>query len=78
MQFESLKYDLSKARSLREIVLGEIKNGVDPKWLAVKYRHLGVTLERVVAAKAAIDKQEESKHERTVTARGDCSASESR
>jgi phage gpG-like protein len=59
MQVETLKRDLSKARSLREIVLGEIRNGVAPTWIATKYGHMGVTLERVLAAKAAIDKQAE-------------------
>lgn len=62
MQFAALKYDISTAKPLKEIVLCEIRNGTDPKWIVVKYGHLGVTLERVQAAKAAIDKQRETKN----------------
>lgn len=58
---ESLKRDIAAARKLKEIVIGELRNGVNPKWIAVKYGHLGVTLERVLAAKVAIDQQEEQR-----------------
>ena len=64
MQMAALQFDLSTARPLKEIVLGEIKQGTDPKWIVVKYGHLGVTLERVLAAKGAMDKQAEAKRER--------------
>jgi len=64
MQLAALRYDLSTARPLKELVLGDLKNGVRPEWIATKYGHLGVTLERVIAFKAAIDKQTEAKRER--------------
>lgn len=64
MQHAALKFDISTARPLKEIVLAEIKNGVKPEWIACRYAHLGVTLERVLAAKAAIDQQEAAKRER--------------
>lgn len=71
MQLAALKHDLSTAKRLKDVVLGEIRLGARPEWVAMKYGHLGVTLERVLAAKAAIDKQEELKRERIESARGD-------
>lgn len=69
MQHAALKFDISTAKPLKEIVLGEIKLGIRPEWIATKYQHLGVTLERVLAAKAAIEKQSEARRERENAAR---------
>lgn len=76
MQMAALQYDISTARPLKELVLGELKNGTRPEWIATRYAHFGVTLERVLAAKAAIDKQEQLKREREQSARGNREASE--
>jgi hypothetical protein len=76
MQHAALKFDLSTARPLRDLVLAEIKNGVDLKWIATKYGHLGATLDRVLTAKAAIDKQKELQRERENAARGNREAPE--
>ena len=60
MQFAALKHDISTARPLKDVVLGEIRSGVRPEWIAVKYGHLGVTLERVLIAKAEIERRTEA------------------
>lgn len=70
MREAAMRYDRSTALPLRDVVLGELKNGVRPEWIAVKYGHLGATLERVMAFKAAIDKQQEKQRERQNAARG--------
>lgn len=61
MQMAALRYDLSTARPLKELVIRDIRSGVDPAWIVVKYGHHGVTLDRVLGVKAAIERQEEAK-----------------
>lgn len=64
MQMAALRYDISTARPLKELVLLDIRNGVDSKWIVIRYGHYGVTLERVLAAKAAIERQKEATQRR--------------
>ena len=70
MQMHSLRYDLSTAKTLKELVLYEINAGFSAEWIATKYGHMGASLDRVKAFKAAIDRQSEAKRERTEAARG--------
>lgn len=70
MQLASLQYDLAHATKLKDIVLHELKAGVRPEWIAVKYGHLGATLERVTAFKAAIDGAKRAKEEREAARTG--------
>jgi hypothetical protein len=76
MQMASLRHDLATAPKLKELVLYELSNGVSAEWIAMKYRHMGASLERVVAFKAALDKQEGLKRERIQSARGNREVSE--
>lgn len=75
MQRAALMHDLSQAKTLKEYAWMAIQNGSDPAYVAMRY---GFPLEQMVAAKAEHQRREELKREREVTARGDCSASESR
>lgn len=77
-QLAALNRDISTAPKLKDLVLYELDNGVSPEWISTKYGHLGATLERVRAFKAALDKQAEAKREREQSARGDREVSEVR
>lgn len=76
MQQAALRYDVSTARKLKDIVLHELGCGVSAEYIATKYGHLGASLERVKAFKAALDKQAEKQREREQDSTGsDCGAS---
>ena len=64
MQMASLQYDLAHAAKLKDIVLYMLNAGFSSEWIAVRYGHMGATLERVTAFKAAIDRQKEAQIER--------------
>lgn len=62
MQMAALKYDISTARPLRELIAHEIGLGVDLKYLAVKYGHFkNVTLEAIQRFKAKLDGEKEAR-----------------
>jgi hypothetical protein len=70
IQMESLRYDLAHATPLKDLVLYELNAGVSPEWIFVKYGHMGASLERIKAFKAAIDQQKEAKRERETARTG--------
>lgn len=70
MQMAALRYDLSTARPLKEIIRHELDLGIAPKWIAVRYGHLGVTVERVEKFKAALDAQAEAREQRAAASSG--------
>jgi len=55
---EQMKRILSKAPTRRELAWGELKNGIDPRWVAQKY---GLDPEKVMKAKADLMAKEATK-----------------
>lgn len=55
MALAALRYDLSTAKPLRELVRHAIETGARPEYIALRYGYLGATLERVLAFKARLD-----------------------
>lgn len=62
MQMAALRYDISTARPLRELIAHEIELGTDLKYIAIKYGHFkNVTLEGIQRLKAKLDGEKEAR-----------------
>ena len=70
---EQLKRDLQNALSRDETVKLYLRQGVDPKYLAMRY---GIDLDRCERYVAALTKQQEQKHAREKSVRGNSEAPE--